>query len=396
MTTRDRDLRVVAGAIAVSAVGDWVAVIALGFRANDMWKGGVALLLICLWSPLALLSGHVGVLVDRLETRTLAIWSALFQALVAAVLAFAGSLAQILALAVLLGIGVAVSSAAEFALVPLLAGSRRIGRANGLVESMRGIGFVAGPAIGGLVAGGAGTRWAMLADAATFLVIGAVLATLPVRRRVSHAGAAKPRARDGLALLFSERVLAVTMGTGAIGLVFMSASIPGDFAYAADSLGVGRFAFGCVLTLWAVGMIAASNLLSHRVPVTAVATVTLLAAAVQGLAKFAAPFWQLYAVMAVCWTIGGMGHGLKNTGFRTLIHQRVDPDRHGRAFAAFNGLRNTAELAALGGGAVLVSTLGGRGTLWIAGGASALAALVGVFALSTQRAQEAAAAANAS
>jgi hypothetical protein len=100
--------------------------------------------------------------------------------------------------------------------------------------------------------------------------------------------------------------------------------------------------------------------------------------------------------MLVAWAIGGMGHGLKNTGFRTLIHQRVDPDQHGRAFAAFNGLRNGAELAALAGGALLVSTLGGRGTLWIAGGVSALAALAGVAALGSLRAQPETAAANAS
>jgi len=381
MTTRDRDLRLLAGAIAVSAVGDWVAIIALGFRANEIWKGGVALLLICLWSPLAALAGHVGILVDRVETRTLAIWSGVFQAAVAALLAFATSLTAILALAILLGVGVAISSAAEFALVPLLAGSRSVGRANGLVESMRGLGFVAGPAIGGIVAGGAGTRWAMLADAATFLLIGVVLATLPVRRRVHHEADHKLRARDGVKLLFSERVLAVTLGTGAIGLVFMSASIPGDFAYATDSLHRGRFGTGIVLTMWAVGMIVASNTLPQRIPVGMIASVTLLAAAVQGLAKFAAPFWQLYAVMLVCWTIGGAGHGVKNTGFRTLIHQRVDADSHGRAFAAFNGLRNTAELVALAGGAVLVSTLGGRGTLWIAGGVSALAALAGLVTL---------------
>ena len=146
-------------------------------------------------------------------------------------------------------------------------------------------------------------------------------------------------------------MLAITLGTGAIGLVFMSASIPGDFAYATHSLGVGKLAFGFVLTAWAIGMIVASNMLFGRIPAAAVATATLIGAAVQGLAKFVAPFWQLYVVMLVAWAIGGMGHGIKNTGFRTLIHQRVDAAQHGRAFAAFNGLRNTAELAALAGGA---------------------------------------------
>jgi MFS family permease len=385
MPARQRDLRLVAGAIAVSAIGDWVAMIALGLRANHLWQGiGVAVFLICLWSPMALLAGHVGVLVDRLETRSLAIWSAVFQAVIAAALAFAGSLAEILPLAVLLGVGVAVSGAAEFALIPLLAGSREIGRANGLVESMRGIGFVAGPAVGGLVAGGAGTRYAMLADAGTFLLIGGVLATLPLRRRTAFTQGAKARARDGITLLFADRVLAVTLGAGAVTLVFMSASIPGDFAYAKNVLGVGDFAFGCVLTVWAVGMVVAANVIPRRLPIAAVAGVTLLAAAVQGLAKFVAPFWLSYPFMLVCWTIGGMGHGVKNTGFRTLIHTRVEPDRHGRAFAAFNGMRNTAELVALAAGGALVATIGGRGTLWIAGGVSALAAVAGLFVLTTR------------
>jgi MFS family permease len=372
----------VAVAIAVSSIGDWVAMIALGLRTNQMWTGGgVAVLLICLWSPLAVLAGHVGLLVDRLETRTLAIWSAVFQAAIAIALAFATSFAEILPLAVLLGVGVAVSGAAEFALIPLLAGSRDIARANGIVESMRGIGFIAGPAIGGLVAGGAGTRYAMVADAATFLLIGAVLTSLPVRRRTAQPTGDKPRARDGITLLFADRVLAIALGAGAVTLVFMSASIPADFAYAKDVLGVGDFAFGCVLTAWALGMIAASLTIPRRLSMSAVATATLLAAMVQGLGKFVGPLWLSYPFMLVCWTIGGMGHGVKNTGFRTLIHQRVEPDRHGRAFAAFNGMRNTAELVALAGGGALVATIGARGTLWIAGGVSALAALAGVIAL---------------
>src|SRR5947209_7114677 len=128
-------------------------------------------------------------------------------------------------------------------------------------------------------------------------------------------------------------------------------------------------------------MIVASNTVPQRIPLQAVATVTLIAAAVQGLGKFIAPFWTVFPFMAVCWFVGGTGHGLKNTGFRTLIHQRVPPEQHGRAFATFNGVRNTAELVALAAGGVLVATVGARGTLWIAGGVSALAAIAGLIVL---------------
>ena len=389
MEVRDRHLTLLAGAIGVSAVGDFVAMIALVLRVNTQWQGaGVAVLLICLWAPSALLAGHVGVLVDRLENRSLAIWSALFQAVVAAVLAFVHGLPATFSLTVLLGVGVAVSNAAEFALVPLLAGSRDIGRANGVVESWRGVGFVIGPAIGGLLTGGAGARAALLVDAATFVVIAAVLATLPVRRRVERRGGAKPKARDGVRLLFSQRALAITLGAGALTLVFMSASIPADVVYTKNVLGMGDWAVGVVLSAWALGLVAAANLIPSRIPLASIATATLLAAAVQGAAKFVAPFWLSYSFMVACWTVGGMGHGVKNVGFRTLIHARIPPDEHGRAFAAFSGLRNGAELVALACGGLLVTTLGARGTLWLAGGLSALVALAGVALLAGSRQAE--------
>jgi MFS family permease len=395
---RDRDLRLLAGAIGVSAIGDFIVMIALALQVNSRWEGGagVAVLLICLWSPVALLAGHVGVLVDRFETRLLAILTSLFQALMAVALAFVHMLAATFVLTFLLGAGIAVSGAAEFALVPLLAGTRATARANGLVESMRGVGFVVGPAIGGLLSGGGGPRLALLTDAATFLVIGVVLALLPVRRRVTHSAGQPPRARDGMALLFGNRTLLITLGTGSATLVFMSASIPADVVYAQNVLGKGDFAVGLVLTAWALGLVVAANLVPQRIPAAAVATATLLGATVQGGAKFVGALWLSYGFMVACWTVGGMGHGVKNTGFRTLIHGHVPDESHGRAFAAFNGLRNTAELVALAAGGVLVAAVGARMTLWIAGGAAAAVALFGVGALTARSGQAEAARANAS
>ena len=99
--------------------------------------------------------------------------------------------------------------------------------------------------------------------------------------------------------------------------------------------------------------------------------VALLAASLQGLPKFVAPFWMILPFMLACYLVGGMAHGVKNTLFRTLLHQNVEPARHGQAFAAYNGLRNGAELIALALGGGLTALVGGAGTLWIAGGAAA-------------------------
>jgi MFS family permease len=383
---KPRDLRIVAGAIAVSAIGDWVAVITLAFRTSAQWHGfGVSALLIALWSPTVLLSGHVGLIVDRLETRSVAIAAALAQGAVAVALAFStSSVPAILALTVLLGAGAAVGQAAEFALVPLLAGPRSIGKANGLVESARSIGFLIGPLIGGALAAGAGTRDALLADAATFVLIALTQIAVAPQRRVEQARELGPRARDGIKLIFTGRTLATAMGAGAFTLVFMSASIPGDFVYTREDLHRGSLALGIVLTGWALGLMFASAAIAPRVPAAGVAMFALVAATIQGLAKLVAPFWMILPFLIGCYVVGGMAHGVKNTLYRTIIHQDVDPARHGQAFAAYNGLRNGAELIALAAGGGLVALVGGAGTLQIAGGGAAAAGLVGALLLSSR------------
>src|SRR4051794_41716045 len=104
-----RDLRLLAGATAISAAGDLVLVVVLSLRVHDLTGSGfaVAALFAALMAPIALLASPAGRLVDRTETRrTLALVS-LAQAVVATGLVFADGLAAILPLPALLGAGAA-------------------------------------------------------------------------------------------------------------------------------------------------------------------------------------------------------------------------------------------------------------------------------------------------
>jgi MFS family permease len=86
----------------------------------------------------------------------------------------------------------------------------------------------------------------------------------------------------------------------------------------------------------------------------------------------------VFAFALASYFVGGVAHGLKNVLIRTLIHERV-PDRlHGRAYAAYNGLRNFAELFAIMGGGALVAVIGARWTLFLAGAIPAAAGLAGL------------------
>jgi len=382
---RDRDFRLVAGSVGLSALGDWVAIVALGLHVKEMTDSGFAVagLWICLFGPSVLVAGHAGLLVDRIEaTRLLAAASAV-GAVLASLLAFADSTGLVLGLTALLGVVFAVSQPAEFSLVPPLAGQSRVQEANGHVETARYIGFGIGPVLGGFLFAAGGLELAMLVDAATFAAVALAALALRVRREPEQLGEGDrtPRARDGIAFLFRDRVLALAMAVAFFSLLFMSAVWVGELFFVSDVLGKGDVAYGLWLSVWTAGMAMGALLLSPRVAAGAVAATGLAAVVFQGSGLALPALWLSFGFFIACGFMGGLAHGLKNVMFRSLIHVRVPSRLHGRAFAAYNGIRNGAELGAFAAGGVLVALIGARGTLAYAGGLSAFAGLVGLLLL---------------
>jgi hypothetical protein len=164
-------------------------------------------------------------------------------------------------------------------------------------------------------------------------------------------------------------------------LLAMSMTITADVFFVRDTLGQGAFGLGLLLSAWMAGMMVASLTVAPRVPLHLLATVAIAAAAVQGLGKLGAGALGLLLPALAFYALGGAAHGIKNVTARTLLHERIPAEAHGRAFAAYAGLRNTAELGALALGGLLVEAVGGRATLLVAGAATALVAGVGLALL---------------
>jgi MFS family permease len=380
---RERDFRLVAGAVGLSAFGDWVAIVALGLYVKETTNSGfgVAALWICLFGPSVLVAAHAGLLVDRVETTRLLAAASLLGAAVAALLGFSTAPGLVLALTALLGLVFAVLGPAEFALVPLLAG-QRVHEANGHVETARYVGFGLGPLVGGFLFSIGGLELAMLVDAATFLAVAGAAAALRVRRDPGASDPGRPpRARDGIAFLWRDRVLKLGMLVAFSSLLFMSAVWVGELFFVTDVLGRGDVAYGLMLSIWTLGMALGAMLLSPRVSAGAVAATGLAAVAIQGTSLALPALWLSFSFFLACSLTGGLAHGIKNVMFRSLIHIRVPDSLHGRVFAAYNGIRNSAELGAFAAGGLLVVAIGPRATLAYAGGLSALAGLVGLLVL---------------
>jgi MFS family permease len=378
---RRRDVRLIVAAVGASAAGDFILWVPLTLHLQEMTDSGIAVaaLFIALWAPVVVLAPVAGLLVDRLEARGLLIVVSLLQAAVAGAMAFAlDSEAAILALAALLGTGFSLAQPAEFSLVPVIGGDDALTEVNGLVETARYVGMTAGPALGGLIAALGGTELAMVVNAATFCVVALAALRLQARREPQPVGDTPDRARDGIVYLFRDRTLALVLSVVFVSLLFMTASATAEVFFLREDLGVGDVVYGLVFTAWTLGMVAGALVVARRVPATAMGVGVLIAVAVQGAGLGLPTVWLVVPFGAAMWFVGGLGHGTKNVLARTLIQQRVPARLHGRAFAAYNGLRNGAELVALAGGGVLVSAIGGRATLAIAGAVPVVAALVGL------------------
>jgi MFS family permease len=374
-----RDRRLLAGAVGLSALGDFLGFIPLALAVQERTGSGIAVagLFIALWTPSVILGGAAGLLADRVESRRLLRDVSLAQAAIAAVLAFAfDGLAATLALTAMIGAGVAVAQPAEFALAPAVAGRDGVATVNSRIEAARYLGYALGPVLGGLLAAAGGTQIALLVNAASFLAVAIAAQALRARRRPTGAGRTSERARDGIAFLMRDRVLAPVVGAAFVSLLFMTASATAEVFFAKDVLHAGDTGYGTLMTLWTIGMVVGSTLVATRVPAARYATVALAAMALQGAGLALPTLWLVLPFALAAYLAGGIGHGTKNVVVRTLIHTRVPDELRGRAWAAYSAGRNAAELFALVGGGLLVAAVGARWTLLAAGALPVLAACI--------------------
>jgi MFS family permease len=382
-----RDLRLLAGAVFLSSAGDLFALIVLALQVHDLTGSGLAVSVLFATTlvPAVAVAPLAGLAADRFESVHVLVAASLMQAVVAAALGFSTDLAVILALSSLLTVGNAFGQPAEFTLVPAVAGPNRVTEATGILEAARYAGFAAGPLLAaGLAA--AGPQAALLVNAASFLAIAAAAAAMRARRppRPETAGE-RMHPLDGLRLLRSDRVLRVTIGAATGALLFISASLTVEIFYLKDVVGAGDAAYALLICVWMAGMVCGATALARRVPARLAAGAALVALVAQGAGMGIQTTWAILPVAFAGYLLGGLGHGVKNVLLRTLITARVPDPLQGRTFAAYNAARNVAELGAVGAGGLLVSALGPRAALVLAGLGPILAAAIGLTGLRERR-----------
>lgn len=370
-----RDFLLIFVAFALSSLGDYVALITLTLRVEALTGSGwaVAALLLTGLVPPVILAPVAGLLVDRLETVRVLVITALFQAAVATALALTPGLAPTLGLSFLLGAGLAVTQPALFALLPRAVGEARTTRANAYLEVARWGGAAAGPVLAAVMSDALGTGSTLLVNAATFLAVAALGPLLRVRRppepRVAEEVGGRPRgeARLGMAFIARDPLLRLVVPALGLVVVFAAADNVAEVFFAKDVLNAGDTGYGVLITTWTIGMVLGSTLAGRWLSPSRLAPALLLGAVAGGSAVTAAAWIAMFPIAVAMFFAGGVANGLELVAIRSLLHHRV-PDRlRGRAFAAYYGMIQAAQIVALGASGGLVELVGARNTMVFAG-----------------------------
>jgi predicted MFS family arabinose efflux permease len=326
---RVRDLRLVLGAAAVSVVGDGIVAVALAFAVLDL-TGSAADLGIVLTSRTVALIGSLligGVLADRAGPRSMMIVADVVPLLAwttVGVLLVSGNatVAEIAVAQLFVGAGTGLFNPASSGLIPAVAGER-LQQANALRGIAFAGGYVAGPALAGVLVAAAGPGVAILVDAASF----GASALLLARVRTDRRAVTRPRQRlladlrEGLAEVRSRTwVWAMIAAMSLVNMLAASFSVLGPLV-AKRALG-GAAAWASILSARAIGGVFGSLTalrFSPRRPLLGV-TLALLTMPLPVL-LLAAP--APLAVIAASAAVAGVGTMMADTLWETTLQRQV-------------------------------------------------------------------------
>jgi MFS family permease len=389
---REREFRSFWLAQSVSLLGDQIAVLALPLVAVlvlDAGPGQMGLLGAAALFPHLLFSLPAGVWLDRVVSRRRVMMAAdLGRAALAATIPLAYALdaltlAQLYAVAFLSGTLAVLFDLSYPTLFVALAPRERYLEGNSLVHGSRSVSTVAGPSLGGLLVQAFSAPFALLADAASFLLSALFLGRVRAEEApIEHEGETglRDRVAVGLRFIAGNPIFRPSL-TAVATLNFFNYAFSALFVlYATRTLDVSAGTLGLVLGIGALGAVLGA-VVAGRVG----RAVGLGRAFVLGCVLFTAPLalvplaagprWLVLAMLFTAQFFSGLGVMILDINVGSIMFA-LTPDRlRSRATGAFNfvnwGIR---PLGALAGGA-LGALIGVRPTLWI----GVLGALAGVL-----------------
>jgi MFS family permease len=373
-----------------SSVGTYLAVVALTIDIYEQSGGNanwVGALLIADFLPVIVIGLFFGPLLDRLPRRGILVAADVARAAVFCVLPFADGPAQLVGLALLVGVATSFFRPAVFAGLPNLVSNERLPTANGLLQSAENLTWAIGALAAAALVKVAGTDAAYWFNAATFIV--SALIVLRIKKAFEEGVAATnatylAQIREGLGVVGRSRALLTVVIAWSVATVAQAIGNVSEIFLARDVFDAGNFGFGLLVAAAAGGLLVGSLLgggLIERFGIRDLYLVSILLMALGfGVAAASPVFWLAVVIVVV----SGFGNGAAVVCNAVLV-QRAVPDRlRGRAFT----LVMSVGYACFGVGMIvagpLTNALGARAAWGISGGLCLVAVVLAAALMNRQ------------
>ena len=341
---RSRSFAWYLGSRTVNLLGLTAASVAMAFAVLDLGGSATVLgqVLAARTVPMAAVLLFGGVLADRWPRSLVLQVSNLSSALTqgaTAVLLLTGhaELWMLLALQSLHGAASGLGFPAMAGMVPTLVPRHELQHANALLSMSRGVSAIAGPSLGTLLVVTVGSGWAVLADAATWLL--AALLLLPVRHRAAPRGLDGPvptsstltELREGWRLFRRTTWLWVVVAAfGVLNAIGGGAWLTLGPALAGGT--IGRQAWGWVLSAEAAGALVATVVLL-RVPLPRPLLVGMLAVSLLGVPMVILGVDPRVGLLVLAAFAAGVGLEVFGMGWNLAMQENIEEAQLSRAYS---------------------------------------------------------------
>jgi MFS family permease len=388
--------------LSISYLGDQFTTIALLWFVLQLTGSGVAvgLVILCFQLPGVVTGALIGRLLDRWQPRLVMgldnlTRAALIAAMPALYALHALQLWQVFVLAALAGALAPATSAGVRVVLPSMVRDADLDRANALMAASMQFSYLAGPVAAGFAVAALGGPWALLIDAASFVIMGLLIFSLPAiaqappvaQPKGAKAGKAAKRWL-GFGTLFSVRyVPALTL----LALVFFFSYGPLEAAlpvYSSQTLHANAGGYGLLWTGFGIGaflgVITLTRLSTRWRPSIALPLIAVLWGALLCPLLF---IGQLVPAMVFLGLAGAAW--APYTPMETSLLQRLVPaEVRGQVFGARLALVVAAAPLGAAAGGVLLHYVSAPAVIAISGVACILAGLGGLASPSLRRLQQ--------
>ncbi|MBC6992117.1 MFS transporter [Hymenobacter sp. BT491] len=326
-----------------SLLGDaltWVGLALLAFELGGSHSAQIlAFALTLRVTAFVLLAPLAGLLADRLNRKTIMVTADIVRMVIIGLLPFVTQVWQVYVLMFTVNAFTAFFTPTFQATLPAVTTADEMPQALSLSSATNELLGVLGPGIAGAVAAFLGTRDIFYIDAATFLISGILIFTLPARLRNEEASVNDDErvtvaaVLEGTRLLWRNAVMRYALLLELVAAVSGALILVNTVGLVRGQLHLPEAQYGWVMAAFGIGATAAALLAGALTRRIAHTTFLILGAVLTSLAVLPANHAGLWPLMGL-WLLAGAGQNAVNLATQTLIAEQTDEAHQGRVYGA--------------------------------------------------------------